>query len=299
MHHKLLKPGSIMDFNSARMFVSVVSKGSFTSAAKELGVPVATVSRRIAELEESLNLRLLERSTRNLRVTEAGSTLYEFASRGVEEFEAGLLAITDKEDELHGVLRISMPPSFEPLWDLLKKFQNQYQKIDIEVFVSERRVNYIEDGIDLSLRVGSIDTLSGVARKITTYRHKLIASSKYSNTKIKNPNDLLSHHCILWGTKSSNREWRLGSQTIKIQPKIIANDYALIQSLVHSGGYISEVPPFLCRKGLEDGTLKEVLPQYPMPELDINLVYPSKKNISRISRVFIDFCLENSEKFNS
>lgn len=288
-----------MDLNSTKMFVSVVSKGSFTKAAKDLGVPVATVSRRVAELEESLNLRLLERSTRSLRVTEAGNTLYEYASRGVEEFQAGLLALTDKQDELHGILRISMPPSFEPLWGLIKKFQDKYQKIDIEVFVSNRRVNYIEDGIDISLRAGSIDTLSGVARKLTTYKHKLIASSDYSNLKLETPKDLLSHNCVMWGTKSTTREWVLDNQNIKIHPKIIANDYAFIYSLVNSGKYISEAPPFLCEKELKDGTFKEILPNYPMPEVDVNLVYPSKKNISRISRVFIDFCLENSEKFYS
>ena len=126
-----------MDLNSARIFVNVVDKGSFSSAARQMKIPVSTVSRRVAELESSLNVRLLERSTRKLRLTEAGATLHEFVSRGVEEMDAGLLALAEREQDLRGRLRLSMPPSFEPMWTLLDNFQALHTNIEIDLFVSE------------------------------------------------------------------------------------------------------------------------------------------------------------------
>ena len=105
-----------MDLNSTKIFVHVVQKGSFTAAAAQLKVPIATVSRRVSELEKSLNVRLLERSTRHLRLTEAGATLFDYALRGLQEMDAGLLALQDKEAELKGCLRLSLPPHFKPWW---------------------------------------------------------------------------------------------------------------------------------------------------------------------------------------
>lgn len=283
-----------MDLNSARIFVNVVSKGSFSSAAKWMGIPVATVSRRVAELESSLDVRLLERSTRKLRLTEAGATLYEFVSRGVEEMDAGLLALSEKEQDLKGRLRLSMPPSFEPMWTLLENFQALHVNIDIDLFVSERRSDFIEDGIDVALRVGDIASQSAVARLLTTYRHRLVASPEFlDKASIESPQDILSEKCAAWSKKENIITWSLGNNTLAIYPYIRANDYLHMRYLALKGKCITELPPFLCKPYLQSGELVEVLPNYALPEQQVNLVYPSRKSISRITRVFIDYCIEN------
>jgi len=283
-----------VDLNSARIFVNVVAKGSFSSAAKFIRVPVATVSRRVAQLESSLNVRLLERSTRKLRLTEAGATLYEFVSRGVEEMDAGLLALLEKEQDLRGRLRFSMPPSFEPMWTLLDNFQSLHSNIDIDLFVSERRLDFIEDGIDVALRIGDVASQSAVARLLMTYSHQLVASPEFlSNVSIQSPQDILSVRCAAWGQKNDAVVWTLGTENLTINPFLRANDYLHMRYLALKGKCITELPPFFCKRYIENGELVALLPDYPMPEQQVNLVYPSRKSVSRITRVFIDYCVEN------
>ena len=283
-----------MDLNSARIFVNVAARGSFTSAAKFLGIPVATVSRKVAELESSLKVRLLERSTRKLRLTEAGATLYEFVSRGVEEMDAGLLALTKNEQDLRGQLRISMPPNFEPMWVLLDGFQARHTNIDVDLFVSERRLDFIEDGVDVALRIGDVASQSAVARLLMTYRHRLVASPEFlRGVSVQSPRDLLSVKCAAWGQKNQLIVWTLGDEKLTIKPFLRANDYLHMRYLALAGKCVTELPPFFCRKYVESGELVEVLPGYAMPEQQVNLVYPSRKSVSRITRVFIDYCVEN------
>lgn len=283
-----------MDLNAAHMFVTVVNKGSFSAAATSLNIPVATISRRVSELEKTLGVRLLERTTRKQRLTETGETLYEHASRGVQEFEAGLLALEEKQTELKGVLRISMPPNFEPMGQLIKRFQYAYNLIEIEILVTERRVDFIEDGIDIALRVGDLQSQSAIARKLTEYRHILVASQAYLNkhsiTKIE---DLHSAKCLAWGKVGQAVTWSLGGQKIKITPKLKLNDYVHIRNAILDGEGISEIPPFLCEKYIHSKKLIEVLPEYPFPLYSINLMYPRRIHISRIARVFIDYCINN------
>ena len=283
-----------MDLNSVRIFVNVAAKGSFSAAAKLMGIPVATVSRKVAELESSLDVRLLERTTRKLRLTDAGVTLYEYASRGVEEMDAGQLALSEKEQDLRGRLRFSMPPSFEPMWTLLDNFQSLHANIDVDLFVSERRLDFIEDGIDVALRIGEVANPSAVARLLMTYRHRLVASPDFlRNVTIQSPQDILSANCTAWSQKNDVVNWTLGNDNLTINPFLRANDYLHMRYLALKGKCLTELPPFFCKKNLESGELVEVLPNYPMPEQQVHLVYPSRKSVSRITRVFIDYCVDN------
>jgi len=283
-----------MDLNSARIFVNVVARGSFSGAAKFMGIPVATVSRRVAELESSLDVRLLERSTRKLRLTEAGATLHEYVSRGVLEMDAGLLALSEKERDLRGRLRFSMPPSFEPMWTLLENFQALHTNIDIDLFVSERRLDFIEDGIDVALRIGDVASQSAVARLLMVYRHRLVASPEFLRyASIRSPRDVLAMNCAAWSQRNDVIMWILGDEKLTIDPFLRSNDYLHMRHLALKGKCITELPPFFCQKYIASGELVEVLPDYPMPEQQVNLVYPSRKSVSRITRVFIDYCVEN------
>jgi len=286
-----------MDLNSARIFVNVASKGSFTAAASFMGIPVATVSRRVAELESSLSVRLLERSTRRLRLTEAGATLYDFVSRGVEEMDAGVLALSEKEQNLKGRLRLSLPPNFEPIWNLLDNFQELHPNIEIDLFVSERQLDFIEDGIDVALRIGDVASQSAVARLLMIYRHRVVASPKLlAEYSLENPRDIISKKCAAWGKKNQVIIWSLGSEKITINPYIQANDYSHMRYLALNHKCITELPPFFCDNYIESGELVEVLPDYPLPKQQVSLVYPSRKQVSRITRVYIDYCVESFKR---
>jgi len=259
-----------------------------------MGIPVATVSRRVAELESSLDVRLLERTTRKLRLTEAGAILYEFVSRGVEEMNAGLLALSEQEQNLKGHVRLSLPPSYDPMFKLLSDFQELYSNIEINLFVSERQLDFIEDGIDVALRIGDVASQSAVARLLMSYRHRLVASPTFlTGCSIDYPKDILSKKCAAWCQKDQEVIWTLGNQQLKIEPFIRANDYLHMRYLALNHKCITELPPFYCQKYVERGDLVEVLPDYPLPEQRVSLVYPSRKSVSRITRVFIDYCVEN------
>ncbi len=283
-----------MDLNSTRMFVNVVMKGSFSAAALFMAVPVATVSRRVADLESVLGVRLLERSTRKLRLTEAGTILYEFASRGLEEMDAGLLALSEQQQNLKGHLRLSLPPSFEPMWKLLDDFQELYNNIEIDLFVTERRLDFIEDGIDVALRIGDVVSLSAIARLLLSYRHRVVASPQFLAGNVFNiPLDIDIYKCAAWAKKEQDIIWSLGNEKVSIKPFIRANDYSYMRYLALNHKCITELPPFYCQEHIENGELVEVLPDYPMPVQQVSLIYPSRKHVSRITRVFIDYCVKN------
>ena len=167
-----------MDLNATRMFVAVAQAGSLSAAATRLGIPLPTLSRRIRDLERQLKVQLLERSARGAKLTEAGSRLYEHASRGIEALVEGKQAVVTDQARLKGRLRLSLPQTLEPWWELLAAFQRRYPDIQIYVYSTERRVDLIEDGIDVALRVGAIVHEAMVARRILSFRNILVASPK-------------------------------------------------------------------------------------------------------------------------
>lgn len=288
-----------MDLNSVELFVRVVQKGSFSAASRHTGVPVATVSRRVSELEKQLGVRLLERSTRQLRLTGAGSTLYEFVSRGLQEMDAGVLALQNRESELRGTLRLSMPPNFEPWWDLLIDFQKQFPLIELDIYATERKIDLIEDGIDVSLRIGDVVHLAAVARKIMDYRHVLVATPQFIKSfgQPKTPQELLDFTCAGWGKKDDLIEWVLAGEKIPIHASIRVNDYLHLRYLALQNLCITELPPFLVNELIAQKRLIQILPEYKFPQFTVSLLFQSRNQISRIARVYIDFCAANAEKY--
>ena len=284
-----------MNFDSVALFVEVVKAGSFSAAARHTHTPVATVSRRISDLEKSLNIRLLERSSRHLRMTDAGSILYEYAARGMEELHAGLLALESSQQELAGTLRLSIPPSFIPWRLLVQDFQLHYPNIKVEIYVTERRLDLVQDGIDVALRVGELQHDNVVARKLFKYRHKLVASpellAKYGSPQ--QPMQLLNMPCACWNDRVSAPVWNLGGKDYNIRPYLQVNDFLHLQALVLAGECVTELPPFLAQPAIAAGTLQELLPEVPLPERELYLLYPSRRQVSRLVKTYVDFCLRD------
>lgn len=282
-----------MDLNAVRMFVAAVQAGSLSSASERLEVPLPTLSRRIRELEAELHVRLFERNARGVKLTDAGARLYEQASEGIETLEDAERAVTSDEAELRGTLRLSIPPSFEPWWQLIAAFQSHHPRVRVSVFTTERRVELVEDGIDVALRVGEIIHDAMVGRRLFSYRHLLVASPNLLEQlgEPNSPADLHHLPCGVWHRSSApGTLWRLGEEQVEPSTTLVTNDYAHLRSRALAGEVITELPPFLAREALQRGELKLVLPDHPMPVYDVSLLFPSRRFVSSIVRAYIDFC---------
>lgn len=285
-----------MDLNATQMFVSVVQAGSLSAAAERLGIPLPTLSRRVRELERQLKVQLLERSVRGTKLTDAGARLYEHASRGIEALTEGERAVMSDQARLKGRLRISLPPSFEPWWELLAIFQQRYPEIRVHVYTTERRVDLVEDGIDVALRVGSIAHETMVARHLLEYRHVLVASPQLVDRlgMPDAPSALHRFPCAAWSAGgNTNAGWRLGDQVFESHTVLTTNEYAHLRSRALAGEVVTELPPFLAARAIREGQLVALLPKHPMPEQQINLLYPSHRHPSAIVRAYLDFCQQH------
>ena len=287
-----------MDLNAVRMFVAAVQTGSLSAAAARLDMALPTLSRRIRELEAELNVRLFERNARGVRLTDAGTRLYEHASRGIESLEDAARAVASDEAQLRGTLRLSIPPSFEPWWDLIAAFQRCHPQVQVSVFTTERRVDLVEDGIDVALRVGEVVHDSMVGRRLLGYRHVLVASPQLLERvgEPTSPEGLRHLPCGVWQRRSApGAIWQLGDQRFEPLATLVTNDYVHLRSRAIAAELLTELPPFLAHAALQRGELKQVLPDLPMPAQDLWLLHPSRRFVSSIVRAYIDFCQTHAD----
>jgi DNA-binding transcriptional LysR family regulator len=282
-----------MDLNATRMFVAVVQSGSLSAAATRLGIPLPTLSRRVRDLERQLKVQLLERSARGAKLTDAGTRLYEHAGRGIEALLEAEQAVASDQAHLKGRLRLSLPQTFEPWWDLLAAFQQRYPDIQIYVYSSERRMDLIEDGIDVALRVGAIVHEAMVARRVLSFRNILVASPKLVERfgVPDKPDALHRFPCAVWASRVDvPARWELGGHVVEPKAALSTNDYHHLCCRALRGDVVTELPPFLAAAPIREKRLAPLLPQFPLPEWSINLLYPSHRHQSTIVRTYLDFC---------
>ena len=294
----------VIDRNAMALFVKVVENHSFSKTAQRENVPVSTVSRKISELEKALGVRLLERSTRRLRMTELGQDYYDRCRRGLEEFEAANLLINDRQSEVSGTLRISVPPTISDVIvaPLVAGFQALYPNVVFRVLVTDRYVHLIEDGIDLAMRVGELEDSNLVARRLIRYRHLLVASPEYLEKAghPKQPQDLNDHPLIAFSPWFGEPVWPLTDgktvEKVLVKSGFSINDYNGVQRAVLDGSGIGEIPSIVCGQHLEAGRLVEVMPDWHFEPVTISAVYSARLNLSRVVRLFKDFCVERIEE---
>ncbi|NTF40481.1 LysR family transcriptional regulator [Rhizobium rhizogenes] len=282
-----------MDLNATRMFVAVVQAGSLSAAATRLGIPLPTLSRRIRDLERQLGVQLLGRSARGTKMTDAGARLYEQAARSIEALLDAEQAVMTDQSRLKGRLRLSFPPTVQPWWDLLAAFQGRYPDIQIYVYSTDRRLDLIEDGIDIALRVGTIVHEGMVARQIMSIRNILVASPKLVE-RFGMPQEPAALHrfpCAVWASRVDVPvRWELGGHAVEPTAILSTNDYQHLCSRALSGDVVTELPAFLAAAPIREKRLVQLLPQYPLPEWSINLIYPPQRHRSTIVRAYLDFC---------
>jgi len=290
------------DLNSLAIFAKVVEANSFSEAARRLNMPISTVSRRIAELEDQLGVRLLERSTRSLRLTELGALVLEHAIRSAEISEAIEDIVSNRLANVSGTLRLSVPPSVSDtlLAPLVTAFQASYPDVRIQVLVTQRMVDHIAEGVDIVLRLGALKDSSLVARKILTYRHQLVASPGYmeSHKPPKEPRDLLDHRLLAFSYWTPESIWTFvhkdgkQTETLTFQPFLSMNDFAGLTPALLAGGGIGDLPPIVQPHLVREGRLVEVMPDWHFRTLDLSLVHLGNRHMSRPCRLFKEFATQ-------
>ena len=296
------------DLNSLIIFAEVAEANSFSEAARRLKMPTSTVSRRVADLETQLGVRLIDRSTRRLRLTDVGLELLEHARRTAELSEAIDSIASNHLSKLSGTLRLSAPPSISDslIVPLVGAFQASYPDVRIQIFVSERFVDHIADGIDLAFRVGgALEDSSLVARKILTYRHQLVASPAYlkKSKPPQTPQDLLGHRLFSFLRRGKpENTWRFfhvngkDKETINFQPFVSMNDYSGLASALLAGAGIGDLPPIVQPQFLRDGRLVEVMSNWRLRTVNLWLVLLGNRFTPRSVRVFKEFAAQMAPK---
>ena len=290
------------DLNSLVVFAKVVEANSFSEAARRLKMPVSTVSRRIAELEDQLGVRLLERTTRNLRLTELGADVLEHAIRSAEIGEAVSSIVSNRLSDVSGTLRLSAPPSISDtlLTPLITAFQASYPNVRVQILVTDRFVDHIAEGVDLVFRLGALKDSSLVARRLLTYRHQLVASPAYLEgcDPPRKPQDLLGHRLLSFSHWKPDSSWtfihRNGKdrETLTFQPYIAMNDFAGLAPALLAGGGIGELPPVVQPELVRQGRLVEVMPDWRFRTFDLSLVHLGNRHIPKPCRLFKEFATQ-------
>jgi len=246
-------------------------------------------------------VRLLERSTRSLRLTDTGADILQQAQRGAELNEAVESIVSNTLSDVSGTLRLSAPPNISDtlVVPLVRGFQAAYPKVRITVFVTPRMVDPITDGVDLALRVGELADSSLVARRLLHYRHLLVASPDYlaQAGSPHHPRDLLNHRIVAFSAGTPERQWLFtpadeasAAFTLSVTPHLAMNDYSGVAAALLTGG-IGDLPPIVRTDLLRDGRLVEVMPGWRFPMQDLSLVHLSNRQVSRPVRLFKAFAV--------
>jgi DNA-binding transcriptional LysR family regulator len=290
------------DLNSLMIFAKVVETNSFSEAARRLSMPTSTVSRRIAKLETQLGVRLLERSTRSLRLTDVGSEVLEHAQRSAELSDAVDNIVSNVVSDVSGVLRLSAPPSISDslVVPLVNGFQGSYPNVRVSIFFTERYVDHIAEGIDLVFRFGALKDSSLIARRILTYRHQLVASPAYlkKNKPPKTPHDLLGHRLLSFSHWEPENSWSFthangkDRETMTFDPYLSMNDYVGLAHALMAGAGIGELPPILRPQLIRNERLVEVMPKWRFEALNLSVVHLGNRYLPRPVRMFKEFVVQ-------
>lgn len=281
------------------LFARVLQYGSFSEAARRVGIPVSSLSRKISALEQELGVRLLERTTRSLSPTETGRAYLGHCQQLLDAMEGAEAVLQQRKSEVAGVLRLAAPPSLSEvlLVPLLEGFLKRYPKVSVKVLVSDQHLDLVNDEVDLSLRVGRQAESSLVVRRLVRYRHVLVAAPSYKSTaKLERPEDLQEHRLIGFSKWFEEVRWTLSNgavrETMQVQLAIGMNDYAGVRKAALAGMGVAEMPGLLCRDEIAQGRLVPVLPGWQFDEVDLSAYYLTRRHPVRVVELFLDHCTQ-------
>ncbi|MGH8708976.1 MAG: LysR family transcriptional regulator [Burkholderiales bacterium] len=286
------------------VFSKVVEAGSLSAAARELGVSTAVVSRTLAALEARLGVRLVNRTTRSLHLTDEGASYFETSQRILAEIDEADAAVTSRRIEPQGVLKVALPASFghQHIAPLVPRFSQRYPKVELALSLSDRSINLVEEGFDLAVRIAELKDSSLAARKLAPNRRVVCASPAYlrEHSEPKSPQDLAKHNCLVttwehgfamtWEYKSP-----VGKRSaVRVTGRYACDNWEVLRDWAVAGLGVALKSTWDVRKQLEDGSLVPLLPGYDFgTDVAIYAVYPHRRHLPAKTRVFIDFLAES------
>ncbi|MDX2089175.1 MAG: LysR family transcriptional regulator [Kofleriaceae bacterium] len=285
-----------MDLNDIVVFTKVVETKSFTGAAEQLGLPKSTVSRKLAQLEERLGVRLVQRTTRKLALTDIGEAYYERAARIVSDIAAAEQVVTDMQATPRGRLRITAPIdlSTKYLGGIIAEFVAAHPDVNVELDASDRIVDLIEEGFDVAVRFGPLPESTLIARKLAPVAGVLVASPAYlakrpAPTSVEELDD---HDKVLFTPSARVQSWTLvnGEQTYEVgRPcRFASNNLSAVVDVINAGGGIGMVTEFMVACDIRMGKLVRILPEWSLRAGDVNAVYAARQNLPPRLALFID-----------
>ena len=292
----------MQDLNDLYYFSAVVDHGGFAAAERALGIPKSRLSRRISQLESELGVRLLQRSTRRFAVTDVGQSVHRHAQSMLAEAQAAREVVDRLSAEPRGLVRVSVPVGMaqQSMPVLLPEFLARYPDVRVQMHVSNRRVDVINEGIDVAVRVRNKldDDGSLVMRSFGQIQELLVASPQYLKRagRPTEPEQLLDHVTLTMNEDEARQRWELHrdgeTRRIDLKPRVAGFDFPMLMSLAKQGIGITLLPETLCAQAVRDGELEVVLPEWRLPQGIAHAVFASRRGLLPAVRVFIDFLAE-------
>ncbi len=280
-----------------RVYAAVARTGSFTAAADELGLSRALTSKYVAQLEERLGVRLLNRTTRSVEMTSTGRAYLDRSLRLLEDFDALEAAVRDQHAEPRGHLRVATPVTFAELFlpSMLAEFTATYPKLHVTLSLSDRHVDLVREGFDAAIRIGELPESSLVARRLASSTLTLCVAPGYLAERgaPAHPADIALHRCVLDDNLRSRDHWPFiidgRVQTIQVAGPIRVNSASIVRALLLAGQGIGLCPSFLVSGDVRSGRLVALLPEFQTPPIGIHAVYPHSRHLASGVRAFVNF----------
>lgn len=293
------------DLNAAQLFVEVARRRSFTRAATALGLPKSTLSRKITALEARLGARLLQRTTRQLHLTDVGAAYYERVCRVVSDLTEAEAAVSEAQAQPRGVLRVTAPPDLGSTvlaW-AMPEFSAKYPEVEVVFELSGRFLDLVAEGIDVALRAGKRTDSSLIARPIFSGTFALYASPNYleAHGRPESIEDLTRHATVVFG-HSPERRWVLTGNghehEVLVRGRVAVEDYNYLRLTTVAGAGIALLPTFLVGPDLHFGHLERVLPSFSQSTDTLYVAYPSREFLPAKTRAFVDFVVEKFREWD-
>jgi DNA-binding transcriptional LysR family regulator len=284
-------------------FVTVADLKGFAAAARKLRLSPSAVTRLIASLEDRIGARLLQRTTRQVALTDAGTRYLERARRILADVEEAEIAAEGERARPTGRLVISAPVGFGRLHvsSVVTAYLKRHRDVSAELRLEDRVINLVEEGVDLAVRIGQLPDSSLVARHVGDMRRIMVASPGYlkSRGEPKRPQDIAAHDAIQSGSTPGQAEWRFveGGNEVRMDylPRLVTNTADAAIRYAEAGGGLTRVLAYQAAEALKRGRLKIVLAKFEQPVLPIHIVYPTSRLLSAKVRAFIDLVVEISD----
>ena len=292
------------DLNDLYYFAMVVEHSGFAAAERALGIPKSRLSRRISQLETDMGARLLQRSTRRFAVTDVGQSVYRHAQSMIAEASAAREVVDRLSAEPRGLVRVSVPVGIaqELMPKLLPDFLARYPLVRVQMHVNNRRVDVINEGFDVAIRVRAKldDDGSLVMRSFGQIQELLVASPKYLDRagRPRDPDELANHITLSMSEDEARQRWELQGEggevrRVELKPRISGFDFPMLMALAKQGLGVTLIPETICADAVRNRELEVVLPAWRLPMGICHAVFASRRGLLPAVRMFIDYLAEN------